>query len=196
MSSHGANAYYPWYVQDFRASRKVQRMSYISRGLYRELLDEQFLEGSLPTDLQSLAEICGCPLKVMEKAWPEIQACFQESGGKLLNAKLELIRTERDQLRVKRAQSGRLGGIAKQTQASAKHKPYRREEKREKSKEEDCHLDQYATTWNENCGSLSKVQCLSIRSLLGFFGNDQSAGDVPRMAGQRRSGSRGLPLDI
>lgn len=120
MSSHGANAYLRWYVRDFRSSRKVQRMGYIAKGLYRELLDEEFLEGSLPNDIEALAEICGCPLKVMEKVWEEIKPCFQETDGRLVNVKLETLRTDQDQIRVKRAEAGRRGGIAKQLAANAK----------------------------------------------------------------------------
>ncbi len=117
----GPLGYYRWFVRDYRANRKVQRMSYVSRGLYRELLDEEWLEGPLPTDLPSLADICGCPLKVMEKSWPEIAACFALADGRLVNDKLECMRTDQDRTRIKRVLSGRLGGIAKQTVANAKH---------------------------------------------------------------------------
>ncbi len=136
--------YYRWRVQDFRASRKVQRMGYLARGFYRELLDEEWLEGSLPSDVAALADICGCPVKVMEKVWPEILPCFREVDGRLINDKLESLRTEQDTLRVKRRAAGQLGGIAKQTSADAKqvlasaeHVTYRREEKR---REEDATL--------------------------------------------------------
>jgi len=113
--------YYRWLVRDFRASRKVQRMGYVARGFYRELLDEEWLEGSIPNDLASLAEICGCPVKIMERAWVEILPCFKEVDGRLVNEKLESLRTEQDMLRVKRIEAGRLGGIAKQIAADAKH---------------------------------------------------------------------------
>lgn len=115
--------YYRWFVRDYRANRKVQRMGYVARGLYRELLDEQWLEGSLPHDITSLADICECPIEVMEKAWPEISPCFQEIDGRLINVKLESMRTELDKTRVKRVESGRLGGIAKHVLANAKHVP-------------------------------------------------------------------------
>jgi hypothetical protein len=129
--------YYQWRVRDFRASRKVQRMGYIARGFYRELLDEEWLEGSLPADMAALAEICVCPVRVMEKAWPEILPCFREVDGRFINDKLESLRTEQDALRVKRKTAGYLGGIAKQNSADAKQVlasaeqvTYRREEER------------------------------------------------------------------
>lgn len=134
MSSYGSNNFYPFYVLQYRASRKVQRMSYVAKGLYRELIDEQFLEGSLPSSVEALAEICGCPVKVMEREWPSISPCFAKEGDRLVNIKVENLRTERDKLRVKRAESGRLGGKAKHLLANAKQKPVRREEKRKEEK--------------------------------------------------------------
>jgi uncharacterized protein YdaU (DUF1376 family) len=118
---HEPLSYYKWFVRDYRANRKVQRMSYVARGLYRDLLDEQWLDGSLPEDLTALADICGCSVKVMEKYWPEIAPCFDLVDGRLINPKLETMRTEQDKVRIKRVESGRLGGMAKQTQANAKH---------------------------------------------------------------------------
>lgn len=134
--------FYRWFVRDYRASRKVQRMGYTARGFYRELLDEEWLQGSIPNDLESLAEICGCPMKVMEKTWSEISPCFTAVNGRLVNEKLESLRTEQDALRVKRIAAGRLGGLAKQSvananqaPANAKQVPYSRAEK-SKSREE------------------------------------------------------------
>lgn len=115
--------WYRWLVRDYRANRKVQRMGYVARGLYRELLDEQWLEGTLPEDVGVLADICGCPVRVMEKAWPEIAPCFRVIDGRLINDKLESLRTEQDAVRVKRIEAGRLGGIAKQKVANARHMP-------------------------------------------------------------------------
>ncbi len=102
--------YYKWLVRDYRANRKVQRMGYLAKGFYRELLDEAWLEGSLPIDFDGLAEICGCPAKVIEKVWPEIAPCFEERDGRLYNAKLENQRTAIDAARVKMAESGAVGG--------------------------------------------------------------------------------------
>lgn len=151
MKSDRANPFLPWFVQDFRASRKVQRMDYIAQGLYRQLLDEEFLEGPLLNDPQALAEICNCPVKVMERAWPSIKPCFIEVDGRLINAKLEGIRTERDRVRIMRAQAGRLGGLAKHAVANAKHLPddaanskqmvVRREEREKEQEEEDLASD-------------------------------------------------------
>lgn len=105
--------YYKWLWKDWRANRSVQRMSYIERGLYRELLDECWSEGSIPDDIESLAEICGCPESVMADAWHVLSKCFANSGGRLTNEKLDSLRTDLDRVRVKKQDAGRAGGLAK-----------------------------------------------------------------------------------
>lgn len=105
--------YYKWFWQDYRANRKVQRMSYIERGLYRELLDECWAEGSIPSDMAELADICGCPEQVMTDAWQMLGKCFVLLGDRFINEKMEDMRTERDQIRVLRAEIGSRGGRAK-----------------------------------------------------------------------------------
>jgi uncharacterized protein YdaU (DUF1376 family) len=133
--------YYKWHWQDWRANRSVQRMNYIEKGLYRELLDECWSEGFIPDDIDSLAEICGCPVDVMANAWQVLSKCFEPCDGGFLNERLEKERTELDKIRVKRAQAGSKGGHskilnekeseanAKQMLANAKQLPYRRVEK-------------------------------------------------------------------
>jgi uncharacterized protein YdaU (DUF1376 family) len=105
--------YYKWFWQDYRANRKVQRMTYIERGLYRELLDECWIEGSIPKSISDLADICGCPDEVMANAWQMLGKCFIEVGDRYENEKLNSMRTERDQIRVIRSQAGKAGGQAK-----------------------------------------------------------------------------------
>ncbi len=96
----------------FRANRRVQRMDYIARGLYRELLDEQWSEGTLPADLAQLADICGCPVEVMREKWPQIEGCFLDAGDeRIFNQTLEDQRTDLDSARVKMARGGRNGGL-------------------------------------------------------------------------------------
>ena len=128
--------YYPWHWRDFRASRKVQRMNYIERGLYRELLDECWAVGFIPNDLDELADICGCPKQVLADAWQVLSKCFIERDGVLINDKLDSLRTDTDKLRATRAAAGRAGALAKadkqanakQVLANAQQVPYRRGE--------------------------------------------------------------------
>lgn len=121
--------YYKWFWQDWRANRKVQRMSYVERGLYRELLDECWVEGSIPNNISELADICGCPEDVMADAWQVLESCFELlHDGTLINEKLHSLRTAKDAERAQKALNGKKGGIAKSIKiqedvASAKQVP-------------------------------------------------------------------------
>jgi len=111
--------YYKWLWKDWRASRKVQRMSWQARGLCRELLDEFWVEGRIPEDLRELAEICGCSLEEMQRFWPEIEPCWERlQGGGYRNGQLDSVRTESDSRRAALARCGRAGGITKEANAS------------------------------------------------------------------------------
>lgn len=105
--------YYKWLWQDWRSNRHVQRMTYIERGIYRELLDECWVEGSIPNDISALADIIGCPEDVMASAWQVLGKRFVLLDGRWHNEKIDSLRTERDALRVKRSKAGRKGGTAK-----------------------------------------------------------------------------------
>ncbi len=105
--------YYKWEWQAFRASRAVQRMDYIQKGLYRELLDECWVEGCIPNDIESLADICGCPVDVMAIAWKVLSKRFVEKDGFLVNEMLDSKRTEKDQERANKSLNGKQGGIKK-----------------------------------------------------------------------------------
>lgn len=110
--------YYKWYWKRFHLSRNVQRLHYAARGFYRELLDEQFAEGFIPDDLRQLAEICDCPMAVMEEHWPSLEKFFPVvCDGQRVNPNLEEQRTELDQ---KRAQQSRAGKLSAATKASLK----------------------------------------------------------------------------
>lgn len=111
--------YYKWFWQDWRANRKAQRMSYIERGLYRELLDECWVEGFIPNDISILAEICGCPNDVMANAWQVLESCFELVDDKYINKKMESMRTEKDTERLIKSLNGKKGGDSK----SLKSKP-------------------------------------------------------------------------
>lgn len=110
--------YYKWNWQDWRASRRVQRMTYIDRGLYRELLDEQWKEGTLPTAMEDLADICGCPVEVMTDSWNRLRFHFEEIEGRISNSTLEKMRTVTDAVRVANARNGQAGAMKKLANAS------------------------------------------------------------------------------
>lgn len=117
--------YYKWQWQRYRANRRVQRMSWQAKGLYRELLDEYWVEGSLSLDHGELAEICGCSLEEFETYWPQIQGCWEETPDGLVNATMDSMRTAMDSKRIANAKNGKAGAKAKL--ANAKRTPSERQ---------------------------------------------------------------------
>lgn len=116
--------YLRWYVQDYRASRAVQRLAWEERGLYRELIDECWDKGCIPDDPPRLAEIAGCPVGIMAEAWVNIRPLFTELPGSdgmyLTSRRLEIERSTDDQERVRKVNSGRQGGLARAANAKQK----------------------------------------------------------------------------
>lgn len=104
-------------------------MGYVARGLYRELLDEQWVKGGIPEDMEQLANVCDCPLEIMQIEWPKMARCFSiKRRGLLMNGTLESMRTETDTRRTKRVLAGTKGGVKKAIGinadvAGAKHLP-------------------------------------------------------------------------
>lgn len=112
--------YYRWYWRDWRGSRSVQKMTALERGIYRELLDEQWRSGALRNDPEWLAEAAMCTPDELASAWQTLSKCFPPvdgSDGQLLaNTRLESERTENDQKRARLAVAGAMGGLAKAKQ--------------------------------------------------------------------------------
>jgi hypothetical protein len=109
--------YYRWYWRDWRGSRAVQRMTPLERGLYRELLDEQWRLGAIRADIPSLAEAAMCSEEEMANAWRTLSKCFSDvpgsDGAYVFNERMEAERTEHDTKRTKAAIAGKLGANAK-----------------------------------------------------------------------------------
>jgi len=123
--------YYKWLWIDYRANRKVQRMPWQARGLYRELLDEFWSEGSLPDDTERLAEVCGCTTEEFEQHWPVIRPCFTLQDGVLINAKMDSVRTPVNLMRVLEIRSGAVRHIPRRDRIK-RQKPYRWAETRKR----------------------------------------------------------------
>jgi len=110
--------YYRWWVQDYRGSRNVQRLTWQQRGIYRELLDECWDKGAIPDDPEALADIVGCDEAEMRAAWVPIRRLFAVAeDGRMFSPRLEKERTAEDRVRVLRAIAGRKGGLAKASNA-------------------------------------------------------------------------------
>lgn len=79
MNRSGRQAKSPafqWYVVDFRGDRKTQRLSCLETGAFHLLLDEQWIEGPLPDDLDALAAICLVDRNTFDSFWPRLEPSF------------------------------------------------------------------------------------------------------------------------
>lgn len=97
MASEEAPAY-QWFVKDWRSSRAGQRMTFAERGVYREMLDEQWERRTLPDDPDAVAELIAtteAQRADVLAAWPVVRRKFVTvEGGQIQNARLERCRRE------------------------------------------------------------------------------------------------------
>jgi len=111
----------PWWPRDFIAA--TRGWTIVERSLYRELLDSQWVNGSLPNDEIELARIAGATTAEFDLAWPRVRPKFPCNNGRLLNRKLEEHRELALDYRDRRSQAGRAGG-----QASARARADKRDQ--------------------------------------------------------------------
>lgn len=103
--------WYPWYVTRWRSSETRFRLTAAARGIYRELLDQCWIEGSLPCDLRSLQSICGATNKEFKSAWPQIEPCFKLIGDRLHQRTVDENRPGQVAKIAARREAGTRGGV-------------------------------------------------------------------------------------
>lgn len=84
--------WFPFYVADWRASRRVQAMAPLARWIYFALLCEQFdaPTQSLPDVPAELAAVTGVTLEEFADHWPSVRPCFAvRVDGRLENLRLK-----------------------------------------------------------------------------------------------------------
>lgn len=90
----------PWFPESFIAA--TRGWSFTERAIYRELLDAQWIQGSLPNDEKELIRLVGCSRKEWAASWPRVRQKFDLVDGELKNARLEEHRAKAISLRDKR----------------------------------------------------------------------------------------------
>lgn len=92
-------------------------MSFSEQGVYREMLDQQWEDLTLPDDAQAVADlIANTPAKVTEvlAAWPVVRRQFvSEADGRIFNVRLERARADRQRF----IKTSKKGGRARAKQA-------------------------------------------------------------------------------
>lgn len=103
---------YQWYPKEFLSSSRVMRMTLEAEGAYRRLLDFQWMDGSIPADVEELAGLCRVTASKMRILWRTVGPCFEHVAGdekRLQNPRLERARREMTEFAERRSEAGRRG---------------------------------------------------------------------------------------
>lgn len=120
----------PWFKFDvirWRMSERVRSMDYAQRGVYLQLLTDQWWEGSIPADAGQLARLLGLSLEEFEPLWDVVSPAFEPDGsGRLRNARLAQERLDALDASGRQAAKGRASGAARR----GKRRPVEQESNR------------------------------------------------------------------
>tara|TARA_R110002110_G_scaffold119373_4_gene293895 strand:+ start:1937 stop:2935 length:999 start_codon:yes stop_codon:yes gene_type:complete len=100
------------YAGDFLSDMNVRLMSMAQRGMYTTLLLHEWIEGSLPTDIQQLMRLCDNHPE-FDSDWSAIKHCFYEKDGRNYNKRLEKERSKMNEYRDRKSNSGKMGAKAR-----------------------------------------------------------------------------------
>lgn len=126
---------YYWDVIDYRKSRKVRLMNHEARGVYRDILDEIWLHGPIPNDVDKIAVLINTPPDVVLRVWHQIHDCLvptKHDPDLFTSERIEIERKRRDDYRKQKIEAGHNGGVksgetrrakAQKTEDTAEAKP-------------------------------------------------------------------------
>jgi hypothetical protein len=89
------------------------RLSPLARGVYRELLDHCWKNGSLPKDPEILAGMAAISFKDFRKIWPELFPLFTEKEGRFHHETVDQKRPQLAEYKEKLSANGRKGAMAR-----------------------------------------------------------------------------------
>jgi hypothetical protein len=122
---------FQFHIHDYRGSRSVQRMTYAQRGMYVEMLCEQWDKGSIPDCPRACADILGGTIEEWEANWPALRRNFVDrrnrpraphenpiptdhnAARQIINLRLEKYRRSLRKWRGVLSDAGKKGGRAK-----------------------------------------------------------------------------------
>jgi len=98
---------YPWYSADWLMSATRLEMSLEERGLYRDLLDYAYQDGSIPADEKVLMRMAATTEREFRSAWPAVRKLFTENDGRLFHHKVSELLPELLTLAERRRESSK-----------------------------------------------------------------------------------------
>lgn len=113
-ASHSTSPAYQWYMKDFDSDEAVKLMTYEQEGIYRRLLDHQWLHGSIPATPSQIGMLVPkVALRRFLSLWPGISVKFTERGGRLVNQKLERVRAATAAYKAAKSAAGKASAEAR-----------------------------------------------------------------------------------
>ena len=103
--------YMPFFGREFYGDLNVMAQDLEEQGAYHRLNWLCWQEGAIPSDVATLAAICGAPLaRFKKKIWPKLCGLFETiPDGRLVHRKIESIRNGKELFRKKCSEAGKLG---------------------------------------------------------------------------------------
>ena len=110
---------FQFYVKDWRSSRHVQNMDFATRGMYLEMLLQQWEAHGVPATPAACAALLGGTTAAWTRAWEKLRPCFTVDGrktdGLLVNLRLEAVRRAAKKYRKTQSDNGKRGATARWT---------------------------------------------------------------------------------
>lgn len=101
-----------FYAADFLADEEVLLMSFAARGLYITLLCFAWREGSIPSNIDSIAKLCGSHSSAITELWAELENRFvvtDNKAARLVSRRMEIQRQALTNHKKERSLSGKKG---------------------------------------------------------------------------------------
>lgn len=112
---------WPKYARDWLTSEAVLAMPRAARSLYDDLLSYQWLNGSLPSDIPTLARMTGETVESFTELWKHVEPQFDKGeDGRLRNHRQQHEWEESAAIREARSEAGKRGADASNGKRSAK----------------------------------------------------------------------------
>ena len=107
---------FQFYPADFLADENVALMSNREIGCYIKLMCYCWREGSIPSDINKIARLCGEDGSAMADLWLAIGLCFESAKNdptRLVHPRLESERSKQSEFKSERSSSGKKGAEAR-----------------------------------------------------------------------------------
>ncbi|MBK8742697.1 MAG: DUF1376 domain-containing protein [Betaproteobacteria bacterium] len=108
--------FYEWYISRRQTSEAHDELDAAYRGIYREMLDICYAQGSVSSDLEILSRRCGCTVAEIEARWTVLRKHFRQdrtNKTRLVNDLASLFRKSHFEYVTKQQQNGAKGGTRK-----------------------------------------------------------------------------------